>query len=382
MDGVSKGYILEVDLEYPEEIHNDHKDLPFCPERNTPPGSKQKKLLTTLYDKKNYVIHYKYLQQALKNGLRLKKIHKILEFNQKAFLKKYIDKNSKLRQNTNNEFEKNFYKLMNNSVFGKTMENVRNRVDVKLINKWKGRYGAEAYISKPNFHSCTIFNEKLVAIEMQKLEVILDKPIYIGFSVLDLSKITLYEFHYNFMKKEFDKNCKLMYVDTDSLTYDIKCPDIYSVMFKNIDRFDTSDYPQNNQYCLPQVNKKVTGKMKDECNGRLITEFIGLRSKMYCVRVENQDFFKKAKGVKSSVVKNEIDFNDYKNCLFDSSEIYREQCRIGTKYHKLYTLKCKKLALSPHDDKRFLIKDSTDTLPWGHKDIMIDEIICDINAVK
>lgn len=365
----SKGYVLEVDLEYPEDLHDKHKDLPFCPQHQKPPGSKEKKLLTTLDDKNKYVIHYMYLRQVLDSGLILKKIHRVLQFSQSPWLKSYIDLNSKLRQNATNEFEKNFYKLMNNSIYGKTMENVRKRKDVKLVNKWGGRYGAEAWISKPNFHSCSIFDENLVAIQLDKLQVLINKPIYVGMCILDISKIVFYEFHYNFMKTLLKDNCKLLYIDTDSGIYDIKHKDIYKIMRENINRFDTSDYPNPNRYNIPLANKKIPGLMKDECNGKIVTEFIGLRSKMYCIVVENVDFVKKAKGVKSNVVKKSISSEHYRECLFNLKEVHREQYNITSKFHEIFTEKFHKLALSPFDDKRFLIKGSTDTLPWGHKDI-------------
>ena len=238
-----------------------------------------------------------------------------------------------------------------------------------MVSKWEGRYGAEAWISKPNFHACIIFNSNLVAIEMEKLEVMMDKPIYIGLSVLDISKTVLYEFHYEFAKKQFDGKCKLLYTDTDSLIYDIACPDIFQVMRDNISRFDTSDYAPDNAYQLPLMNKKIPGLMKDECNGKIVTEFIGLRSKMYCLEVEHEDFVKKAKGVKSNVIKNSIDSGHFRDCLFNLNLIYRDQCKISSKFHKLYTENYNKLALSPYDDKRYLIKNCTDTLPWGHRNI-------------
>jgi hypothetical protein len=370
-DENDKGYILEVDLEYPEYLHDDHNDLPFCPVHEAPFDAKEKKLLTTLTNKEKYVVHYRYLKHAVKNGLKVVKVHKILEFNQSNWLRIYIQKNTSLRACAKNEFEKNFYKLMNNSVYGKTMENVRKRVNVQLKNKWDGRYGVEALISKPTFKSCTIFNDDLVAIESRLTDITINKPIYIGLCVLDISKILLYDFHYQYMKKKFAKNCKLLYTDTDSLIYEIICDDIYEVMKQDLNLFDTSDYPVDNVYNMPLVNKKVVGLMKDECNGKIITEFVGLRSKMYSLRVEGKDFIKKVKGVKSHVVKNTITFDHFKNCLFNDTQEIREQRTITSKFHKIYTEKQTKLALSPFDNKRYLLGKNTDTLAWGHKNIVL-----------
>ena len=221
---------------------------------------------------------------------------------------------------------------------GKSVENVRKRTDVRLVNKWDGRYGAEAMISKPNFHSCTIFNENLFAIELEKLEVFMDKPIYVGLSVLDISKVTLHEFHNDFAKTQFDSNCKLLYTHTDSTIYEINHDDIYQVMNEHRQRFDTPDYPTDHFLHSNEFKKKL-GLMKDECNGQKITEFIGLRSKVYYIEVENEEFTRKCKGVKTNVVKNTISAEDFRNCLFENNLIYREQCKIASKGHRLFTEK-------------------------------------------
>ena len=146
---------------------------------------------------------------------------------------------------------------MNNSVFGKTMENVRRRRPVKLVTEWDGRSGAEALIARPNFHSCTIFDTNLVALELGCTDLLLNKPIYAGFCVLNISKTLVYNFHYDIMHRIVNPNyVQLMYTDTDSLVYDVTHTDMYEVMKQNPQYFDTSDYPENNRFGLPLLNKK------------------------------------------------------------------------------------------------------------------------------
>ncbi|KAJ8973246.1 hypothetical protein NQ317_005459 [Molorchus minor] len=373
------GYILEVDLEYPETLHDLHKDLPLCAEHRTPPNSKFPKLMTTLYPKDRYVIHYRNLKQALQHGLKLIRIHKVLKFKQSTWLKSYIDLNTSLRAKAESDFEKNNFKLMNNAVFGKSMQNVRKHRIVKLVNKWEGRYGAKNLIASPNFESRSIFSDTLMAIEMKKSHIVFDKPLYVGMAILDISKTCVYEFHYDYMLQKFPvEKCKLLYTDTDSLVYELQCNDAYEeVIGKDIDRFDTSDYPKDNHWNIPLVNKKVPGLMKDENNGKLMTHFVGLRSKQYTYKVEGGENVKKSKGVKSNVVKRKITFEDYLNCLEKPTEsqglLHTTQRCIQSKLHDVYSVEQTKIALNAFDDKRHILPGVHDTLPWGHYSIMEEE---------
>ena len=184
-----KGYILEVDVEYPKNLHKLHSYLPFLPERME--INKCSKLTCTMKNKENYVIHIRALKQALNNGLLLKKVHRVIKFNQEAWLKSYISKNTELRKEAKNDFEKDFFKLMNNSVFGKTMENVRNHRDIKIVTTNKQR---NKFASEPNYHLTKRISKDLLIMEMKKVEVKMNKPVYLGQAILDISKIRMYEF--------------------------------------------------------------------------------------------------------------------------------------------------------------------------------------------
>lgn len=267
-----------------------------------------------------------------------------------------------MRTKATNEFEKDFYKLMNNSVFGKTMENIRNRQDIKIITDPE-KY--TKYVSKPNYHHTTIFSENLAAVHMKKTKIRFNKPIYVGMSILDISKINMYDFHYNVMKKRYGENIDLCYMDTDSFIYDIRTDDFYNDMKTMLNEFDTSEYEKDNQFGLPQVNKKVLGKMKDENCGKIMREHISLKAKMYTYRVENKEY-KKSKGVKKSIVKNEITFADYEKCLKEKVAQYRKMNLIRSYKHELYSVECNKIALSYDDDKRYILENGIDTLPWGY----------------
>ncbi|KAM0734143.1 hypothetical protein ACS0PU_012508 [Formica fusca] len=246
------------------------------------------------------------------------------------------------------------------------MENVRNHVNIKLVTHWDGRYGAEAMIAKPNFHSRSVFSENLIAVELRNLEVKFNKPIYVGMCILDISKTCLYEFHHDYMVPMYREKCKVMYTDTDSLIYHIEYEDVYENIKRNVDRFDTSDYAVDNVYGIPFANKKIPSLMKDENNGAIMTEFVGLRVKMYALRVDGKKDTKKVKGVKSNVVARTITFDDYTRCLNEEIEMTRQQSCIRSKLHEVYTIRETKIALSPYDDKRYIVPETTDTLPWRH----------------
>ena len=306
----NKGYILEVDVKYPKKLYDLHSDLPFLPRRMK--IDKCEKLVCNLHNKKKYVVHIKPLKQALNHGLKLKKVHRIIEFNQKAWLKPYIDMNTELRKVASNDFEKDFYKLLNNAAFGKTKENVRKHRDIKLVTTDKKR---SKLVSEPNYHTMNYISEDLSIIEMKRTKVKMNKPIYLGLSLLDISKILMYEFWYDYMKPKCGNDVKLCYMDTDSFVMNIKTSDFYKDIANDVEkRFDTSNCEVNRP--LPTgKNKKVIGLMKDELGGKVIIEFVALRPKTYSYLTDDCKENKKAKGTKKCVIKRMIKFNDYKNCL-------------------------------------------------------------------
>ena len=226
-----KGYILEVDVSYPKELHNPHNDLPFMCERMEINGVE--KLVPNLRDKKNYVIHIQALNQALQHGLRLDRIHRVIEFDQSPWLKTYIDFNTQLRTAATNDFKKDFFKLMNNSVFGKTMENIRKHRNIGLVTTEEK---CVRTVMKPNFKFGVLFGENLMGCEMGKIKVVMNKPVYLGQAILDLSKIVMYEFHYDYKVPKYGlEKLILCYMDTDSLVSDIKTEDFYEDIANDVE---------------------------------------------------------------------------------------------------------------------------------------------------
>ena len=356
----NKGYIFEVDVNYPKRLHKLHSDLPFLSERME--VNKCKKLVCNLFNKKKYVAHINTLKQALNHGMKLKKIHRVIEFNQEAWLKPYIDMNNELRELAKNDFEKDLFKLMNNSVFGKTMENIRKHRDIKLVTTDKKR---SKLVSKPNYHTINLISEDLSIIEMKKTKVKMNKRIYLGLSILEISKTLMYEFWYDYMKPKYNNDVKQCYMDTDSFIMNIKTNDFYKDIPNDVEnRFDTSNYEVNRP--LPTgKNKKIIGLMKDELSGKIITEFVTLRPKTYSFLTDDGKEDKKAKGTKKCVVKKLIRFNDYKKCLLNDEVMLKPQQRFISKKHDVYTENINTIALSNNDDKRIVSSNKITSYPYG-----------------
>ena len=325
-----KGYILEVDLDYPSKLHKLHSDMPFLPERMI--INKTKKLMCNLHDKKNYVVHISVLKQALDHGLKLRKMHRVIEFNQKAWLKEYIGVNTELRKKASNDFEKDFFKLMKNAVFGKTMENVRKHRDIKLVKTDKKR---NKLVSEPKYHTMKLIDDNLAIIEMKKVKFKMNKPIYLGLCILEIGKIIMYEFWHDYVKKKYGNKVRLCYADTDSFVINIKTNDSYKDISQDVnERFDTSNYTFDRP--LPKgKNKKVIGLMKDELGGGIITEFVALRPKTYSYITNDFIELKKAKGTKKCIVKEILRFDDYKKCLFSNGKVLRSQQRFKSENHSV-----------------------------------------------
>ena len=256
------GYIIDCDMEYPKELHDMHNDYPLAPERrliqyeqlneyqlrilkhyNVPKSSlKVEKLTPHLMARRNYVIHYRNLKFYLEEGLTLKEIHKVLQFTQAPWLAPYIIKNQELRAAAKTDFEKNQPKLYNNAIYGKTCENQKERSDIKLVNPDKE---CKRLLEKPQLKGFKIFSERLAAIDLRKVEAKIDKPFYVGFTVLDLSKLHMYKFHYRYIQKRFGLNAKLLFTDTDSLMYHIRGSNPYEQFYKDrLEYFDIASFPK------------------------------------------------------------------------------------------------------------------------------------------
>ena len=346
-------------MEYPRKLWVSHNDYLLASERMTINGVE--KLIGSFKPRKNYVVHYRNLKQYLEMGMRLSAVHRGISFYQSPWMKKYIMKNTELRKTAANSFEKDFFKLMNNSVFGKIIENIRKRQNIVLVDSGDK---ASRLTTKPNFDRATIFDRNIIAVHMTKTEVYFSKPIYVGQAILDLSKTLMFDFHYDYIREKYNDAAELLFTDTDSLLYLIHTDDFYKDISRRIKtKFDTSDYPESHPSGIETgVNKKVIGMFKDEVAGRQITHFVGLRPKLYSFKVEDDKTVRKCKRIKKNVVKREITFDDYVKCLFSGKEQMKTMKIIRSENHDIYSKKVNKIALSSDDDKRKVMDDCIHTL--------------------
>ena len=264
-----------------------------------------------------------------------------------------------MRKKAKNSFEKDYFKLMNNSVFGKTMENIRKRSNVYLETDGDHFLRQTA---KPTFTSSKIFNENLVAVNMMKERLMLNKPSYVGMCILDPSKVLMYDFHYNFTTRKYGAKAKL-FTDTDSLCYHIQTDDVYEDLYQDRELFDNSDYAKSSTFFFAE-NKKVIGKFKDEAAGVPIIEFVGLKSKMYSYKTAKK-VSKTEKGIKKNVIKSDIDHSNYLETLFHSKIMYHNMKTIRSEYHQISSYHLNKSSLSCYDDKRYILDDKKSSYAYG-----------------
>ena len=328
----------------------------------------ENKLIATVQDKNKYVINISTLKQAQKHGLKLKKVHRAIEFNQSDWLKPYIDKNTGLRKKAKSESEKDFFKLMNNSVFGKMIENVRKRREIKLIVTEERR---KKLVSEPNYASCTTFLDHLMAIETRRTNFLMDKPILVGQAILDKSKELMYNFWYEYLKPKYKDKTNLLYVDTDSFVLEVETDYCFKDTKDDLKEcFDTSNYHKDmvlpNEYRKnASVNKNVIGKMKIEIGKGHMSDFIAISPKVNAYKQIQDDGTvtedKKARGT------NNDRFDHYKNCLLNNEVVKCTQYRIKSIPRSVDTVQINKIALK---------NNGIATYPYGTSAFMvcIDEL--------
>jgi len=394
-----RGYFLNINAHFPANTHEYLSDLPPAVEniavkRNwlSPHNqdlvkdldggrfSETNKLVPHLGKREDYVIHYQELQYYVKLGMVVDEVTEIMSFKQTNWLAPYIDFNTKLRQKAENDFEKDFFKLMNNAVYGKTMENVRKYQDVKIMSMHTDEDEKKfcKKIRKPSFKYARQFSDTLIGAHMGKAEVVLNKPIIVGASVLGLSKLHMYRFWYDYVKEKYGDKAKLGYMDTDGMIFQTETEDIYKDMTERPDIFDLND-------------SKTLGLFKDECPGKIITESIHIRAKTYHYTISDGSTRSKHKGV-SKAGMNEMATNTYfpslggsmlddpvppnkifdpmtqvyRDCLFGNEVFYAKNIGFRSKDHIMSLVESVKKALCPLDTKRWILSDGITSLPYGH----------------
>ena len=324
------------------------------------------KLIATLRGKKRYVLHYEILKLYIRLGLELERVHRCVSFTQYSFLKPYITLNNKCRREATNAFDVALYKLYNNCVYGKTIYNVFKQIKVKLVND-TAKFSR--LVAKPTFTSAYRIRDDMLSVAMKPLTLVCDKPIYVGATVLDLSKAHMYSFYYDYLVARYSSTgLRLLYTDTDSFyVYIQNRSDVYEDILANERFFDRSNYPKTH-FLYSTARKRHLGLMKDEHACDPIVEMCALRSKMYSVRTVSSAEDHRAKGLRQFLLRR-LTTSDYLQCLREAKTTSHRFKEIKSRHHRLRTVNTVKEGLSPYEDKRYVLSCGVCTLSYGHRSI-------------
>ena len=371
------GYVLEVDLHIPYAEHERLADLPPAPRSEKPPGSKSNKLLLTLEDKEHYIVHSALLKFYIEElRVRVLRVHRAVKFQQDYIFRNYINSNTEKRARSTTKFHKDYYKLMNNSLYGKTVKNLRKRKDVRLCNQ---ATKFVSYVSRPLFKRAMQIDDNLSAAFMMKDTVVLDRPVYIGQAVLDISKLRMYRLQYADLEKyrirHPEGSISILAGDTDSFFLAVKNISLANVLYPemiNDGLLDTSNYHHQSRLYNPQFENKI-GLVKDESGGKAdYIEWIFLRPKCYSMLCSGDiGNCHRAKGIQRRTDLTHTDYthiyNSYNPYALDPPDTHTvTQRSIISRTHQLYTVERSKIALSIMDDKRMWIA-KNDSLPYGYR---------------
>ncbi len=374
------GYILEVDLNYPVHLHNLHNQFPLAPEHRAIPyedlspmnqyihnkcgmkyDSKQIKLLLTLYPKEKYILDYRLLLKYLELGMELLRVHRVLQYKQSPWMKKFIMFNTHKRQQVESDFEKDIFKLMNNSLFGKSLQNVRKQRNYTLTTKVDK---LRKLINTAHYTDFDIISRNLVGVSLKKQHILLNKPIILGAVILDLSKLVMYKFHYQVVLKAYSPFAvKILCMDTDGILYSFRDKDPRHLVHKFPQWFDTSNFDINHP-CYDPTQAQELGRFKFVYSKKEILEYVGLKPKLYSIQFNNDDGKKLAKGVPRRSM-NLIMHEDYLMTLVNHSELHHSFYNFKSRLHKITTQLQRKVAMSPFDSKRYALPNMVNTLAYG-----------------
>lgn len=382
------GYILEVDLDCPREIHDLQAQFPFAPETRTltpdmlSPYSKSKltvsnykaqKLIGSFESKKNYIIHFSALQQCLSHGLRLSKVHRIMKFRQFTFLKPYIEHTAALRASLSSSFEKNCMKLMANSLYGKTIEDPTKYTKLSFCTVTNSLIRCA---SSPFFKHAKIFSPSFAICFMDRESVQLKQCHAVGLSILDYSKAHMYTLFYDRISPLLNVaggGLKVVMSDTDSFLLAIETDDTTAGVFRKLSPvMDFSNYPPDHQLFSLQ-NKGKLGFLKDEMKGEEISEACAIRSKCYSILSASGSTQNRCKGCPTGTTR-KFSFDTYKDTIQDRTQTVQVSFfKIRSRDHQVTTQLQRRAAFSAFDDKRFYTC-PIHSVPYGHYQYVNNEI--------